>query len=105
MGETIRARCGDCGQELELSTGIGFASAVLRCDRCGREKWVDHLQAREWADAHPGGGDYFSDMDRYLDMHAPRCRCGGRYHPNAPLRCTKCRSTNLEDIQGGVLWD
>ncbi len=79
MGRGYQAICMKCLTSIETNDGAGMASMPLRCETCGKE-W-------SW-NFGPGGPVGEPDP--------PPCECGGRFTSNAPPRCPKCRSTDLE---------
>jgi predicted Zn-ribbon and HTH transcriptional regulator len=40
-----------------------------------------------------------------VEAIAGKCRCGGRYLFNAPPRCPKCRSTDVEEGEITAMYD
>jgi predicted Zn-ribbon and HTH transcriptional regulator len=53
---------------------------LLHCDRCGRERIVSYA----------------------LEGPKGRCRCGGRFHSEAPPRCPSCKSAEFEEDPEGM---
>ena len=124
MGHTAETKCLDCGFEYEESYGGGFTFHQLRCDRCGKEKMTGFDELGEllqrFLKGRPG---YYGTTDAEMDANAPvepisekeyhkgvetfagGCRCGGDYKLGAPPRCPKCRSTQLEEGQAGIMFD
>jgi Zn finger protein HypA/HybF involved in hydrogenase expression len=130
MGHTYGAKCGECGAEFEVSEGGGFTFHLLHCDRCGKGKSISFDKIGELHLRYVKGLDmpYSTvtwDSDRFIqetytgepiseaEYHQEiekltrKCRCGGRYRFDAPPRCPKCRSTDIEQdpMVGGLDYD
>ena len=88
---TVDAICEECGYVFKASEGPSMSHALFHCERCGREKWIEHVQI--WK---------ASGTDR-----ARPCRCGGEFRVDARARCPKCRSTDWEADPTGeiVMYD
>lgn len=91
MGRGYQALCKQCGTEVEVNEGSGMIAMPFRCEDCGKEWW--------W---HFGPG---GPMGK--EANPPTCECGGRFTLEAPPRCPKCRSTDLERDPSGyeVMYD
>lgn len=91
MGMTVGMVCQACAHRFDWSEGPGFMTMVFHCDRCGREKDLDRLMV----------------SDELIENGVGSCRCRGTYRVDAPCRCPKCRSTQVEQDENGmtVLWD
>ena len=124
MGHRFKATCNGCGSEFEGSDGGGFFFHLLRCDRCGEGRAIGfeeigepHLQylkglggpycgASSEADeivreTYPGEPITEEQYHQAVERQAGNCDCGGRFVFDAPVRCPKCRSTDIE--QGEIL--
>ena len=91
MATLLMVVCRQCGKETDEMDGAIMAGPRPRCLQCGRSGLIpveDLMAARadessEWT-------------DRHLGQLAGVCTCGGTFSEDAPLRCTKCRSTDLD---------
>src|SRR5262245_48422128 len=85
------AKCKNCCEEFTVYDGPSFSRYAMRCDRCGRTRWVrlETLSRHGW---YYGRGD-LDAATRALS----RCRCGGRYGPKTPPRCIACKSDDIVD--------
>ncbi len=119
MGRFYRERCKECGFEFVVKSGGGFFFHLLRCDTCGETRSVNHKGIGEPFLRYVKGlkGHYSSvTMERDEDIQANypgepiteeeyhsvvaemlgKCSCGGKYRFDAPPRCERCRSAELE---------
>jgi hypothetical protein len=128
MGTRYWAICNDCRHKFRVDEGGGFFCHLLKCDKCGGDKFISF---DELGDVHLGylkglSGPYCvatSEHDKYVRENYPgeslteeeyhqeveniagKCKCGGRYKFNAPPRCPKCKSTNIvHDPDGELIW-
>jgi hypothetical protein len=129
MGQSIEARCLDCGgTDFDVSHGGGMTFHLLRCDRCGETKRVSffdlgliHLRyvkglsvpyciasrerdrfIQEELDIEPlAEEDYFREVEAF----AGSCPCGGSFTFDAPPRCPYCHSTRLVECGGALMYD
>ncbi len=92
MGQAGKATCRACGHGFWLSAGGGFAAQIVFCEDCGRGESVFHNQQRL-------GGD---DPSAIVGT-CPRCQ--GSLRLDAPPRCPRCRSDDLAQGPGEMLWD
>ena len=83
MGVGFDVFCVDCGMGWACSEGGGFLFDLLHCDRCGTSLGVDRGGSRR--------------------RGSRQCRCGGRFRPDAPARCPRCRSLRREDDPSGAV--
>lgn len=128
MGYRIKAKCRECGQSFHVDHGGGFVFHLVRCDKCGRTKQlpfdklgelhirylkgldVPYSMATEKTDAMarelPSGPPISKDeYNAGVEAAAGNCRCRGKYRMEAPPRCPKCRSTNIEEGMLTVMYD
>ena len=128
MGQTCAAKCRECGAEFELSDGGGFFFHLLRCDRCGKTKSISfdklgdlHLRYVKGLDVpyssaswefdksvqrnYPGEPISEAEYHQEIEKLLHKCRCGGRYRFDAPPRCPRCRSPEVEEGEINVLYD
>lgn len=77
MGSVYSATCNECQSTFTVTLGGGFMYAVFHCDECGQEKGII-LPCRDSPVPDPGS-----------------CSCGGRFTVDAPPRCPKCCSADL----------
>ena len=123
MGAEYSARCQKCGNAFSVMQGGGFSFHLLRCDKCGKEKSVGF---RELIDLHnrslaAPNSKANAAPGRYIPENTPgppltegetetlirKHRCGGRFRFDAPPRCPKCRSTDIDLDERGptVMYD
>jgi predicted Zn-ribbon and HTH transcriptional regulator len=113
MGRTFDATCRECGDVFRASEGGGRRFEAVRCTECGEGGAIGH---EEIAEAHRRFVERSDEAmgiqdDREADVAFERaraeffavvnaaageCSCGGRFRHDAPLRCPRCRSTDLE---------
>ena len=89
MGSQFQAICCACDYKFEVNRGPMMMARQIRCDTCGTDQFIDH-------DAWP--------------TRPTTCECGGTLtddEEKAPIRCPKCRCTDLRsDPDGGfILYD
>jgi len=115
MGSEYEAHCRKCGHAFALALGGGMSFYLLRCDKCGKEKSVSFQELRDLSVPHavrdediretiPGPPPLIaSEIETLLRKH----RCGGHFRFDAPPRCPKCRSTEVEYDENGpsVMYD
>ncbi len=126
MGSSRSMICANCRHHFGVNEGGGFFFHLLHCDRCG---WTKSIGFDELGDLHsaylkglPGAYAIISrqhDLQVKAEYSGPplsepeyhaavetslkRHNCGGRFRFDAPPRCPKCRSTELEpDPDGSV---
>ena len=122
MGHTFEAVCGDCGHVFSVSDGGGFNFHLLRCNKCGQTKSIlfDEIadlhfryvkglsgpysiatsERDEWIRENYEGEsisetEYYRGVERFAGL----CDCKGEYRMDAPLRCPKCHSINIEETE------
>jgi len=128
MGHTVKAKCLDCGATTTINHGGGFFFHLLRCDKCGKTKSINFDELGELHLRYLKGlpGPYCvasSEHDEYVRKHIKaesisedeyhkeieiltgKCSCGGNYTFDAPPRCSRCRSTRLEEGEAGIFYD
>jgi len=128
MGHTVRAKCLDCGEQFKVDHGGGFIFHLLRCDKCGENKYIGfddipdlHAQylkglpgpysmassshdkwIQEHAEVNPiSEEDYHNGVEKF----AGACRCTGNYRFGAPPRCPRCSSKNIEEGEQELFYD
>jgi len=120
MGRAVEALCNECGHVFSVWSGEEITFHLLRCDRCGETK---QILFDEITDLHfrylkglPGpysgvtsgrdewikedyDGEPISEEEYYrgVEAFAGRCDCKGAYKMEAPPRCPKCHSSNIEE--------
>jgi len=119
MGRQYSVKCTQCGYAFNVNEGNGFFFHLLHCNSCGEEHLVGfdeigeaHLRYRKGLpgpycvassecdtsvrDNYPGEplseGEYLSIVEQI----AGACSCGGSFRFDAPPRCPKCESSELE---------
>ena len=128
MGHTVRAKCLDCGEQFEVDHGGGFFFHLLRCDKCGENKSIGFDDIPDLHAQYLKGlsGPYSmasSSHDKWIQDHAEvnpipeedyhngvekfagACRCTGNYRFDAPPRCPRCSSKNIEEGEPELLYD
>ncbi|CAM3061307.1 hypothetical protein MYIN104542_16165 [Mycobacterium intermedium] len=127
MGSRVSARCLDCDHRFTVTHGGGFFFHQLRCVRCGRAKDVgfdelgdlhtrylkgsdrpytvafagEHQYVREHLDIEPiSSEEYFAAVEA-----AVKCDCGGALSFDAPPRCPKCGSLQIEEGHSIACYD
>lgn len=127
MGCEMQAECNICGHEFRVSYGGSMSSELLRCNRCGKDKFIlfreiPDLWVGRWRrfwDAQDGEvvwddrlGEVKITMraitekvyrDR-VQRFAGGCTCRGRFRFNAPPRCPKCWSRSFTEGERPVLF-
>ncbi|MDD5172139.1 MAG: hypothetical protein PHF60_03835 [Candidatus ainarchaeum sp.] len=91
MGVELAATCKECSAKFRIMEGGGEAFTILRCDKCGKEKYM-HLIKLNLRRA---------DI-KTIEKAAGKCDCGGRNTSDAPPRCPSCKSKNL-DISNKIM--
>jgi hypothetical protein len=128
MGCQVNAKCLDCGKIFTIDKGGGLKFHLVRCDRCGRAKSIVfddlgelHLQYLKGLSGPYSIPDIYSEdfiqrlsnvnsisreeYERGIEDYAGNCRCGGNYRLDAPPRCPKCRSANIEEGDIILMYD
>lgn len=128
MGVLRKAKCRKCNKSFEVHDGGGFIFHMLRCDTCGKEKQVlfnklgdlhfRYLMGLNMPysmvtppiddfirNTYPGKLLSENEYHRLVSEKVGKCRCGGNYTFDAPFRCPKCRSTEIDDLGGIYLYD
>lgn len=113
MGCSYKAKCRDCGTDCTVDDGPGMFTSLLRCDKCGHNNHVSEYDF-DISEFSKAAGAVYEQMLNYpvlrgaklalperptvkeLETLAAPCMCGGKYSSDAPPRCPKCFSTNLE---------
>lgn len=128
MGCVVKTKCLDCDEEFAYKDGGGFFFHLVRCEKCGKSKSIGfdelgetHLRyikglpvpyciassdfdknIQKYAQVEPMSED---DYNNAVETFAGVCRCKGKYKFNSPPRCPKCRSTRIEEIGTGIMYD
>jgi hypothetical protein len=125
MGTGYPARCRQCGEKFYAIDGGGFHFELTHCNSCGAEKSVSHSEMgdilsrrikfcvqrmRQNSPANsnpdplmakyvPAAGEPLDDEQyaKEVSRLAGKCPCGGMFELNAPHRCPKCHSRDIED--------
>jgi hypothetical protein len=120
MGMYSDVICNVCGWRFAINVGGGFEFYDLHCEVCGRHKRVEIEEIKdarlafakhqgwfplywkgELIDSYPGEPLTGEEYDRAVEDFAGVCECGGFFRHLAPVRCPKCRSTDLrQDPEG-----
>ena len=118
MGATYEATCNKCGHKFKLNIGGGIFFQLLKCDKCGKDKYISFEEIGEphlgYLKGLPGPysavtwehdeyvqknypGEPLSQEEYHLEVEkiAGKCKCGGHYKFDAPPRCPKCRSEDI----------
>ena len=120
MGYQVEAKCLHCGTTFTVEHDGGFFSHLVRCDKCGKTKFIGFDELGELHLRYLKGlsGPYCianAEYDEYVRTYVPlepiseseyrrgiedvagRCACGGKYTLDAPPRCPNCHSTRLKE--------
>ena len=92
MGQILEVHCQTCGADEHQLDGALFAGYQPRCDRCGERRLVP------WDDssgAAPPTGQSREVVEAWVSDQAGTCSCGGHLSNSAPIRCLRCRSTDV----------
>jgi hypothetical protein len=115
-------RCFDCDSVFYHESGGGFGFHSLDCDKCGKHKLLDFSKLRDIQrrhfHKHPAGCgttwlyvrevNLGNNQDTYyteVERAAGNCECEGKYRFNAPTRCPKCKSTNVQCEKNSLIAD
>jgi ssDNA-binding Zn-finger/Zn-ribbon topoisomerase 1 len=120
MGCVVKAECLDCGKNFEMYQGPSALAHLVRCDKCGKTKFIGFKDLGElrlrylkglsepysiWAifkaKKHISKEEYY----RGVSAFAGRCECGGNYTLDAPQRCPKCHSTRIRRVTATMIYD
>ncbi len=124
VGMQFTAVCRACGTSFTGKSGGGFTFHMLHCDRCGRSREIEFEKLGDLHYRFLKGlrGPYAiatSEHDQMVREHfpgeplsepeyhsaveglLPKCRCGGAFRFDAPIRCPKCRSDQFEEDPDG----
>jgi hypothetical protein len=128
LGSSSAAQCLDCKGQFTVDHGGGFRFHQLRCVRCGQATTIgfdelgdlhvrylkgserpytlvfegEHRYVREHVDVEP-----LSSEEYYAAVAAAagNCDCGGTLSFDAPARCPKCGSAQIEEGPPLVCYD
>lgn len=93
--------CRNCGHKFTLNDGGGLVCLQLRCDSCGRPKSIYIKDSDVLRKAALPDKEYCNEVEK----SAGACPCGGKYTFDAPPRCPKCRSTDIDKGNIIVMYD
>jgi len=107
MGTLLEVRCGDCGAVSEQVDGMVMSGYLPRCADCGQTRLVspsDVHRAESATDTakRPSTDDAWEREDRIVCEVAGTCACGGQFAPDAPIRCSACRSRSVTTAMIGL---
>lgn len=120
MGHKYRAKCKKCALKFNVRVGGGFFFHLLRCNACENAesigfdeigephlKYIKGLSAPYCAvsaerdkyiqDTYLGEPITKEEYHVKVEKIFGECKCGGHYSVDAPPRCPKCKSTEIED--------
>lgn len=88
MGRSYLFECPTCNNEISFLYGMGIKGTYVRCDRCGKERFIKNERRTK----------------------ITRCKCGGYMIEDGPVKCNNCDSliSISYAINAGVtkaLWD
>ena len=95
MGSVHSPTCQSCGHhwENELIGGL-MSVGQYRCDACGKGQMVS---AEEVVDADlPGDASPWTLTADQVRALVGSCFCGGTFDADAPARCPRCNSTEID---------
>jgi len=127
LGNKHTVKCRNCGYDFMVSEGGGFIFHLLHCDRCGKDKSISfaeigeaHLKYlkgmagpyciatmahdKDVQDNYPGEAITEQEYHQIVEELLGECKCGGHYRFTGKPRCPKCKSEDLEDIEGTVMF-
>lgn len=98
MGNLLQVRCRQCGTEGDEVEGTVMSGYLPRCVQCGKSRLVAiwDLYASDPPGFDPSGPDASELREARIGDLAGRCRCGGHFTLTAPIRCSRCRSADVE---------
>jgi len=98
MGDLLHVQCRQCGTEGSEVDGPVMSGYLPRCVRCGESRLVAiwDLYASDPPGIDPKSPEASDLRDARIDELAGECECGGTFAQSAPIRCSKCRSTDVE---------
>ncbi len=129
MGCSYHVKCKQCGYDFDVNSGGGFFFHLLHCDSCGEDKSIGfdeigepHLRYvkglpgpycvvsssldKHIKDNYPGEPMSDEEYHAAVEQISGGCSCGGSYKFDAPPRCPKCKSADLEsDANLFLLYD
>jgi Zn finger protein HypA/HybF involved in hydrogenase expression len=128
MGSQVNAKCRECGNTFTVMHGGGFFFHLVRCDQCGETQSIKFSDLGElhlrYLKGLPGPYAMVSrEHDLYVKEHLPvepisedeyhkgiealagTCHCGGNYRLDAPPRCPKCHSTQIDEGEITMFYD
>lgn len=96
MGCIFEATCRCCGHRFEFRSGGGMIAHYLHCDQCsiGKSVRFDEFKALTVGGPQNPGTD--ASYDATVESVAGKCSCGGSFKFDAPIRCPRCRSTDVD---------
>ena len=103
MAQILEVRCRQCGTTSSQLDGPIMAGYLPRCVQCGQDTLV------RWQDVpaeDPVGLDSASAetpdsrIGRIQELAGP-CACGGTFSMDAHVRCSDCRSLDVETTHVG----
>lgn len=105
MGTLLAVTCNACGEESKQVDGAVMMGFNLRCDQCGVTTFValQDLYAGDPPGIEPATDEAWRLRYKRLPALAGLCPCGGTYREDAPLRCLKCRSTEVTTVATGMI--
>ncbi len=128
MGCRFKATCNECHLEFEGSDGGGFFFHLLRCDSCSENRAIGfdeigepHLQylkglpgpycvassesdeiVRESYSGEPLTEEQYHEA---VELLAGQCQCEGQFKFDAPIRCSRCGSSQIEQGETLIMYD
>ena len=124
MGHVVEAKCMKCGNFFTIHHGGGFSFHLLRCNKCGKTKFINFSEIHElhqrWLKAEGflsskhdkglqenedikpiGTNEYYKEIENLTG----NCKCSGKFTFKASPRCPKCRSKDIGEGETTVLYD
>lgn len=103
VGTAYQYHCNGCGNNFPYNVGGGFRFDMVACSECGEQKYLKQLE-----DDVPMP-DPFEDFEAYQEAINERskspCPCGGTFAYHSPIRCRKCRSTDVTRMKKLYMYD
>jgi len=103
MAQILEVRCRQCGTTSSQLDGPIMAGYLPRCVECGRDtlvRWQD-VPAEDPDRGDSAGAERPDSRNARIHELAGRCSCGGTFALDASVRCSGCRSLDVETTHVG----
>jgi len=98
MAQILEVRCQQCGATSSQLDGPIMAGYLPRCVQCGRDtlvRWQD-VPAVDPVGLDSASAEPPDSRNARIQELAGPCACGGTFALDAGVRCTDCRSLDVE---------